>query len=124
MKVSSNFKVISFTYDVTVDGGAVGVYNSGTAVPLNALLLFAQYKILIPFVGAAGAMLEMGIDGNTPVFTKGAPIDPTVLPVGVWQDGGFSSYNSPASLVFTTITVDAFTQGKLICVIPFVESPL
>jgi len=56
MRSVSTLKNVTFIYDFAVDGGAVGIFNTGVFVPLGCMPTFLISKSILDIVSGAGVV--------------------------------------------------------------------
>jgi len=114
-------KNLAFFYDFSVDGGAIGVINTGLFVAAGTLLKFTNTGTRVTLVGA-GAIISIGT-----ISTPGSFVN--AVAVGAFFGAGFGNLfvNNPrvvvplASEVIFTIAVAPLTAGILLVILDCLE---
>jgi len=101
----------SFTYDFTLDGGAISSIPMGIFIPAGAVITNCFIQGIVTGAGV-GATYSIGIIGNTALITSLQVM--TIIAAGAVVTTGFAPVLMPASasIIQFTIAANPFTAGK------------
>lgn len=117
-------KEITFNYDFTRDGGAIGTIGMGVFIPANAVLNLGHAKIITTCTSGGGATISVGWTGATTIlinaaavatFTAGAVVNGALLSIAPVTTGAVLRE------LAVTIGVAALTAGRFLCTYEWVN---
>lgn len=66
---ATSTRQVAFLYDFTIDGGAVGSYNTGVTIPAGAISFsLIRRNIIAPVAAAPGSFLSYGVASNVALW--------------------------------------------------------
>jgi len=115
--LGSTVKLVQATYDVAVDGGALGVHVLNVSVPADAIVTAAWCDIQTGLAGASGSLtLNVPTDGAlTQALTSAANSSPSVV-----ASSALPKKVTAARTLQVTVTGGALSAGKIVFHVQYV----